>query len=123
LTPNGKTDRRALERLDVNFESSRQYVAPRSGTEIQVATIFAEILKIRLEKIGVNDNFFELGGHSLLATQVISKVRQTFELDLPMKALFEDGTVVAMAALITAMRDPDPGMLEMEADEFEEVSL
>ncbi len=100
LTPNGKVDRRALESMDVNLESSQAYLAPRNGTEEQLVAIWAEVLDLAPEKIGVNDSFFELGGHSLLATQLLSRVRNQFAMDLPLKALFEQASIAGFAPLI-----------------------
>ena len=88
LTPNGKIDRQALPVPDqsrTKLESS--FVAPRNQVEELVAGIWAQVLK--LEQVGIQDNFFELGGHSLLATQVISRIRNAFEVDLPVGALLK----------------------------------
>src|SRR5437763_635091 len=60
--------------------------------------IWCEILK--LDRAGIHDNFFELGGHSLLATQLVSRIRQTFDRELPLRAIFEQPTVAGMAALL-----------------------
>ena len=96
LSPNGKLDRKALPAPE--YRSEEAFVAPRTPNEQTLAAIWAEVLK--LEKIGIHDNFFDLGGHSLLATQVISRVRKTFELDIPLRALFELPTVAELAKLI-----------------------
>ena len=66
--------------------SGREYLAPRNDTERQLVEIWAQVLKLAPEKIGIHDNFFELGGHSLLATQLISKIRGRLNVDLPLKA-------------------------------------
>ncbi|HZI55639.1 MAG TPA: amino acid adenylation domain-containing protein, partial [Verrucomicrobiae bacterium] len=100
LNPNGKVDRHALAQMEVRIESSREYREPRTDTEKQLVEIWAQVLKLAPEKIGINDNFFELGGHSLLATQLISKVRNELDIDLPLKALFEQTNVVQLAELI-----------------------
>jgi acyl carrier protein len=71
------------------------YIAPRSPTEEILAGIWTEVLK--LKQVGTRDNFFALGGHSLLATQVISRVRKAFQLDLPLRTIFENPTVEALA--------------------------
>ena len=63
-----------------------------------LAGIFAEILS--LERVGVNDSFFDLGGHSLLATQVLSRVRDAFQLAIPLRKLVETPTVAGFAAAI-----------------------
>ncbi len=66
--------------------------------EEQLAVIWADVLGIA--KVGINDSFFELGGHSLLATQLISRVREAFEVELPFAAFFESPTVAGLAGLI-----------------------
>ncbi|MEG4966398.1 amino acid adenylation domain-containing protein [Microcoleus sp. B6-A1] len=99
LTSNGKVDRRALPAPDeMRPELTGNLVAPRTNIEEVLAAIWAEVLKI--EKVGIYDNFFELGGHSLLATQVISRVRQAFQVELPLHRLFESATVADFAVAI-----------------------
>ncbi len=98
FTPNGKVDKKALERLDVEMQSSREYVAPRNEREEQLAAIFEAVLKV--EKVGVHDDFFELGGHSLLATQLVSKARSELEVELPLKELFNHTTVASLSEYI-----------------------
>jgi len=99
LTPNGKVDRRALPKPDqTRPELEREYVAPRNETEEKLAQICADLLQV--EKVGVYDNFFELGGHSLLATQFISRVRTAFNVELPLRSLFEKPTIEGLAAAI-----------------------
>ncbi len=91
LTPNGKVDRRALPLPDMLGGIETDFVSPRTPIEEVLAAIWAEILKV--EKVGIHDNFFELGGHSLLATQVISRLRDAFEVELPLRELFESPTI------------------------------
>lgn len=104
LSPSGKVDRKALaalqafERPDIKVE----YVAPRNETEETLVHISQELL--RLEKVGVHDNFFELGGHSLLATQFISRVRDEFDIELPLRKLFELPTVASIAVFVEVER-------------------
>ncbi|OAD23896.1 Amino acid adenylation domain protein, partial [Candidatus Thiomargarita nelsonii] len=85
LTPNGKIDRRALCQLSVNpwKDSEKTFVAPQTPEEELLASIWSSVLG--LEKVGIHDNFFELGGHSLLATQIISRIRETFSIELPLR--------------------------------------
>ncbi|WP_164021874.1 non-ribosomal peptide synthetase, partial [Pyxidicoccus trucidator] len=101
LTFNGKLDRKALPAPDGALSASSEYVAPRNETEQRLAALWSEVL--RVERVGIHDNFFTLGGHSLLATQVISRIRTSFGVDLPISALFESPTLEALAASIDAL--------------------
>ncbi|HEY0737984.1 MAG TPA: amino acid adenylation domain-containing protein [Herpetosiphonaceae bacterium] len=100
LTPNGKVDHKALPTPDTaSLEPDATYVAPRTPVEDLLASIWASVL--RRERVGVHDNFFDLGGHSLLATQVVSRVRDALQVDLPLRDMFSAPTLAGMAALIT----------------------
>ena len=102
LTPNQKVDRRALPTPDFEPSRSDDYVVPRNPTEEIIANIFASVLK--LEQVGIYNNFFELGGHSLLATQVVSRLRSSFQVEVPLRTLFEAATVAELAQAIWALR-------------------
>ena len=92
LTPNGKVDRKALPAPELDrVASGAEFAEPASGTSLQLAAIWREVLGI--QRIGSGDNFFELGGHSLLAIQVISRVRDTFNVEPPLNALFDAPTI------------------------------
>ena len=95
LTPNGKVDRKALPVPDVTSSMSTEYLAPQTQTQKALAEIWVEVLGI--DKVGIHDNFFDLGGHSLLATQVMSRVRNIFEIELTLKRLFESPTIADIA--------------------------
>ncbi|HGY55852.1 MAG TPA: amino acid adenylation domain-containing protein [Caldithrix abyssi] len=112
LTPNGKVDRKALPAPEFSRESlSTEYVAPRNENEEKLAAIVTELLNI--ERAGVHDNFFELGGHSLLATQFMSRIRETFNIELPLRILFEKPTVAELAeALVEAENLPAADVIE-----------
>jgi hypothetical protein len=95
-TPNGKLDRKALpDPGHAPASAVGTFVDPRNPLEAVVAGIWSEILG--LDRIGVTDNFFELGGHSLLATQVASRVRDSLQLQMPLRVFFEAATVEALA--------------------------
>ena len=92
LTPSGKVDRRSLPAVDRSATSDgRSFTAPRTPAEKQVAAIWAEVL--RVPRVGVDDSFFDLGGHSLLATRMVSRVRDAFRRDVPLRALFDHPTL------------------------------
>ncbi|MBI4524345.1 MAG: amino acid adenylation domain-containing protein [Deltaproteobacteria bacterium] len=100
LTPNGKVGYRALPAPDGGrLGVEETFVAPRTPVENVLVRIWREVLGI--DQLGIYDNFFDLGGHSLLATQVISRVRATLQVDLPLRTLFEAPTVAGLAMRIT----------------------
>ncbi|RYZ36054.1 MAG: amino acid adenylation domain-containing protein, partial [Myxococcaceae bacterium] len=105
LTPNGKVDRKALPVPEASQLGTRNYAAPETPTEVALAALWSEVL--RIPTVGRHDNFFELGGHSLLATQLVSRVRAHFGVELPLRAFFERPTVAALAALIDSFQGPD----------------
>jgi len=103
LTPNGKVDRGALPAPDQNRAALGQsYVAARTPIEEMLAKIWGEVLS--LERVGIYDNFFNLGGHSLKATQVMSRLRQAFHVEIPLRNLFETPTVAGLAESLEAIR-------------------
>jgi acyl carrier protein len=106
LTASGKVDRAALRRMAESGEtgavSRSSFIAPRTPAEQMLAEIWAEVLG--LEQVGIADNFFELGGHSLLATQVISRMRDVFNVEVPLRVLFEAPTVEGQVLAITRMQ-------------------
>jgi len=99
LTPSGKVDRRALPAPEAAALAPRAaHVPPRTPREETLARIWTRVLG--RERVGVNDNFFDLGGHSLLATQVMSGIKQSFHVELPLRVLFERPTVAGLAAAV-----------------------
>ncbi|MBZ4423313.1 non-ribosomal peptide synthetase, partial [Myxococcus sp. RHSTA-1-4] len=101
LTANAKVDRKALPAPEALMAPAGAYVAPRTPTEEQVASLFAQVLGV--ERVGATDSFFDLGGHSLLATRVASRVRSIAGVDLPLRELFESPTVAGLAARVDAL--------------------
>jgi amino acid adenylation domain-containing protein len=118
LTPNGKVDRRALPAPDSSRrELEDKFVAPSTPTEEIVAAIWAEVLG--LQQVGINDNFFELGGHSLLATQIISRIREAFKIELPLRHLFEAPTIASLdhsieTAQLAGTQEPSSGNVALD---------
>jgi amino acid adenylation domain-containing protein len=108
LTPNGKVDRNALPVPEVVGQLQRWYVAPRTLTEELLVGIWAEVLG--LERVGLHDHFFELGGHSLLATHVVSRLRSLFEVELPVRSVFESPTVAELAQAVERARVEGAGL-------------
>ncbi len=100
LTPNGKVDRRALPEPKLGGGGDRPYEPPRDETEQAVVDIWRQVLGV--ERVGIRDDFFALGGHSLLATQVVSRVKQAFDVKLPLRTFFENPTVAGLAQAIEA---------------------
>ncbi|MGB1061359.1 MAG: non-ribosomal peptide synthetase, partial [Ketobacter sp.] len=94
LTPNGKVDRARLPVPSIEDLIGDQFVEPRTENERKMAAIWRHVLK--LDKVGVTNNFFELGGHSLLATQCISRIREEFGVELPVKLLFTTPTIESL---------------------------
>jgi non-ribosomal peptide synthetase component F len=88
------------------------YVEPRTATEAVLASIWSEVLGV--ERVGVDDNFFALGGYSLVATQIVSRVRSTLQIEMPVRLLFQQPTVRTLAVALAA-RERRAGQLERVA--------
>ncbi|MEM8531176.1 MAG: amino acid adenylation domain-containing protein [Chloroflexota bacterium] len=106
MTPNGKIDLKALPMPDWSQRTTEvDYVAPRTPVEALLVAIWQQLLGIT--EIGIYDNFFALGGHSLLATQVMSRVRTTFDVELPVRTLFETPTVASFTQVVAAAQQEE----------------
>ncbi len=111
LNGNGKLNRKALPPPELNrAELNESSAAPGTPTEIALAGIWSDVLHVG--RVSVSDNFFELGGHSLLMTQVISRARDAFQVELPMRTFFESPTIAELAVAIE----------ELLADEISQLS-
>lgn len=97
LNQNGKIDRKKLPRPDVDTPE-QEYVGPRNATEETLCRVWQEVL--RRERVGIHDNFFMLGGHSLLAAQVATRIRGTFNVDIPLRQMFESPTIAQLSGTI-----------------------
>jgi acyl carrier protein len=112
------TQKRARAMVDIGF------VSPRTPTEKKLAEIWAEVL--HLERVGIHDDFFELGGHSLLATQILSRVNEVFQIELPLEVLVtvEEFTVAENARAIEqyVIEDESPEKIAEILEELEGLS-
>ncbi|MEH2161477.1 MAG: amino acid adenylation domain-containing protein [Nostoc sp.] len=107
LTANGKVDRQALSAPAQTLNASVKFVAPRTPIEERVGEIWSTVLGIK--NIGVHDNFLALGGHSLLAFQILCRIRDIFQVELPMRHFFEAATIAEIAESIKKAQQEDKG--------------
>ncbi len=98
LTPSGKIDRKTLGLIELKAHLRVNWEEPKTEIEIKLVQIWQQVLQV--EPIGVYDNFFFLGGHSFLALQIIARIEEEMELELPLIALFEAPTVKNLAQYI-----------------------
>ncbi|MFT5757211.1 MAG: amino acid adenylation domain-containing protein [Alteromonadaceae bacterium] len=99
VTPNGKLDKKALPAPEDDAYAQLAYQVPQGEVEVCLAQIWSELLKVK--RVGRLDNFFELGGHSLLAIQLISKLRQRLDIELPLATLFDHPNLIDLAQQVT----------------------
>ena len=109
LTANGKVNRKALPAPDVSHEERRNAVPPRTPLEKEVAAIMQDMLEPALslpkgQTIGLHDNFFEQGGDSVMAIQLLSRLRNAFEIEYPLRDFFGTPTVERVAKFIERVR-------------------
>jgi len=122
LTPNGKIDRQALPLPEQTRPDEAAYVAPRTPAEMMMSEIWAEVL--RVQKVGIHDNFFALGGHSLIATQLISRIRDAFQMEMPLRLLFEEPTIGELVSHIEVVQwAGDRPIADSETEDYEEFVL
>jgi acyl carrier protein len=107
LTSNGKLDRRALPCPgNTDVVRTTRSVPPRNDVERGIAEIWCGILN--LKSVGIEDNFFHLGGHSLLASQVMARLTEAFNVDLPVRLLFETPTIAGLAESVARIQREEP---------------
>ncbi|NET57509.1 MAG: amino acid adenylation domain-containing protein [Symploca sp. SIO2E6] len=129
LTPNLKVDRKALPAPNqAQLVVMEEFVAPRTPIEEQLVQIWIEVLDIK--QVGIHHNFFDLGGHSLLAAQLLSQIRETFQVELPLLSLFESPTIAELAQEIAVVQNAHPQVKlgdttveELQADAVLESSI
>ncbi|HVQ32095.1 MAG TPA: amino acid adenylation domain-containing protein, partial [Vicinamibacteria bacterium] len=110
LTPNGKVDRRALPAIAPARSGLGALVPARTPIEAELVAVWRDVL--RVPELGVHDSFFELGGHSILATQMVSRVRDSLGVELPVRRVFETPTVAGLAEWLTLGEGSSPRRLE-----------
>jgi amino acid adenylation domain-containing protein/non-ribosomal peptide synthase protein (TIGR01720 family) len=119
LTPNGKLDRKALPAPDVS-QSQREYVAPSTPLEQQLAEVWQDILKI--ERVGVTDNYFALGGDSIISIQLVSRARQQ-GIGFTPKDLFQQQTVQKLAAVVSLESSTDETPVDYPLAQLDQAQL
>ena len=125
LNANGKVQRRNLPN-PAQFWSVKEYVAPRTEMETAIAAIWQSVLKI--EQISVDENFFDVGGHSLLAIQIVSRVKERYDVEFTMRRLMEVASIEGMASYVENalwLREAGQSVGDEDADDddFEELEL
>src|SRR6185369_2863835 len=114
LTAHGKVDRKALPApQEAAKGAERPIVEPRTPVERELVDIWKELL--RVDRVSIYDNFFELGGHSLLLTQLASRIRTTFQVEIPLRVLFDVANVVEMTEAIAERQIQQVDQDEMAA--------
>ncbi|MCP4151048.1 MAG: amino acid adenylation domain-containing protein, partial [bacterium] len=118
LTPNGKIDRRKLPEPDINTMDG--YTPPANGVERKITAIWADVLGLEEEQIGIENNFFQLGGHSLKATIVITKIHKELEVRVPLAEMFKTPTIKEISAYIqkTAVEERYASIQPQEKKEY-----
>src|SRR5207237_8860941 len=111
LTSSGKVDRKALPAPEGRPDLETAYVAPRDVAEAALAEIWSAVLG--LGQVGVHDNFFELGGDSISSMPAVSRIRQFFGAEVPVRALFLAPTIAQLAEHVVAANRAAPAVRPM----------
>ena len=120
LTPSGKVDRKALPDPQAARVSEREYAPPSNPVEEKLAAIYRDLLG--MEKVGIHDNFFELGGHSLLATRLLSRIREHFTVEIPLRSVFEKPSIAELSEAISRAGGKVPSKTKDMAGLLERIS-
>ncbi|GAB2883343.1 amino acid adenylation domain-containing protein [Microbulbifer echini] len=102
LTINGKLDKNALPIPSII--DAAEYIAPATNIEIELAKIWAQLLRLKLDDIGVNDSFFALGGHSILAIKLVNSIERVFSITISLKKIFELSSLSNLSAYIESIQ-------------------
>lgn len=105
-TTSGKTDRRALAAIEVAVASRALRVAPTTDDEQHMVEVWAAVLGVASDQIGIEDDFFDLGGHSLLATRLVARIRHVFGVELPLRDIFTYPLLKDLTACVQRPRHP-----------------
>ncbi|RAL24606.1 non-ribosomal peptide synthetase [Thermoflavimicrobium daqui] len=104
ISPTGKVDRAKLPTPDLEKQTDRKkYTAPRTAEERKLTSMFSDLLGV--QNVSIDEGFFELGGHSLMATQLVSRIRDQFGIELPLREVFDSPTVQGIAAKINTFKN------------------
>lgn len=109
LTRNGKVNRQALPAPEARIDTGAEFASPGTDVEQLLTELWCEVLM--MEGFGINDDFFELGGNSLLGTQLLARIRDTLNVELPLRSLFEKPTVAGLAAAVEEVRHEEQSLL------------
>jgi len=104
LTINGKVDKEMLPEVDVQLLTSSDYVAPQNADEARMVKIWSELLAVEQGQLSTNANFFTVGGHSLLATRLVSVIRNEFNVEVPLTAVFEAPSIKTLCTRLQSCR-------------------
>lgn len=124
LNSNGKIDRNALKTLAQQElkQNRKKIVAPKTDEEKKISAIWQELLA-DIDNISIHDNFFDLGGHSLLATQAITRIQNTFQVDIPFNKFFESPTVADLSKYVLTARHQDKTLGKIEIESADRTQL
>ncbi|MCP4152434.1 MAG: AMP-binding protein, partial [bacterium] len=100
LTPNGKVDHRALSQLEISSDQPKNHIPPRNDIEKKLNEIWADVLNVPQEEIGIDSNFFQMGGHSLKATVLTARIHKIINIKLLLTEIFKNPSIRTLADTI-----------------------